>query len=371
MITKTFFDSISFSAVERIHSAVLAWIFSLGNKFIGDKEKSDLIKKLLNIEEKIEFSNFRAYAEVNTIDLLIECDTALFAIENKLKSSEHSDQTNKMPEKLIEIASGRNCFYGFLTLIKEQAKNENVSPINYEFLYKSLTDLGIVKSENDKNKNVTRDIILEYLSTLKNLNRALNEFINNHKTFPKVFIDGGLTKIKKYKKYSGSNIDTNNLEIIEYIQQNQLETIFQKAFWLNIGLKLALMSGETFKTDESHGTGLIQVYLKECKYLAHTYQISIQWQGKTLKINLADKDYKNSNSMQITETIIGRFQESFANKDGFGNINPPKKSGGKAYISVTRSMGKEIYEYDQKELIEELNFSIRNLRNKLKTFNLD
>ncbi|MBT3729060.1 hypothetical protein HOF65_01960 [bacterium] len=55
--------------------------------------------------------------EIKNIDVYIEVDSRIFIIENKIKSSEHSNQTSKYIEKLKIEKESISIFPCFLTLI--------------------------------------------------------------------------------------------------------------------------------------------------------------------------------------------------------------------------------------------------------------
>lgn len=372
-INRTFFDHVSFTAVERIHSAILVWIFNLGKEYVSDTEKSQMIKKMFKIPGRKNYSGFIAFAEVNKIDILIESEQGIFALENKLKSSEHSDQTNTMPDNIKKVITDkRPIFYGFLTLIDEKARNKNFKPLTYKKLAIILSELHLIRSKDSHKACIIREFIVEYLKTLDNLNLILKNFLKKPSAFVNIFDEGGLTKFEKFNKYREKE-HPYDITANDYIRQNQLETIFQKAFMLQLGKQLKLKKGETYKTDESHGTGLLQVYLKNYSYNKRIYQIGLQLQGKTLKINLADKFYNKSSGNQINNHILRNFKKVFARKDGYGDINKPKKtkkSQGKAYISVTKKLPKELYEYSRHELLDVLESNIKYLRKSLTTYTI-
>jgi hypothetical protein len=359
-IERTFFDHIAISSNEKIHSSVIAWIFSLDHSELDDKTKSELIKRLFKINTAETLTNFKGYAEYNTIDILITCNNSFFAIENKLKSSEHSNQTNnlvnKVPDNILRVAK-KTGYFGYLSLVEEAPENPNLHRLTYSELYEALSQVNIKKNKKSK------AFFDAYKQTLMNLVNVFKAFIKNPEVYKNVFEEGHLKKHEK--KY------VEDYSYQDYIRLNQLETIFQKAYFLNIGNRLELKPQETFKTDESHGTGLLQIYLKEYQYEEHNYQIGLQLQGKTLKINLADKSYNKSSGTQINNVLKKKFTDAFHKKNGYEDFNLPKKtkkSEGKAYLSVSKRLEKELYNYSTVKIVKILNDEIIELRKNLYEF---
>ncbi len=333
---------------ERIHTQTLAWILSLENGLFPNK--SDFIKGLFDLNN-CEFNSKDLYVEteLNRIDLFIQTTDKQFLIENKLKSSEHSNQTiryiDSIPKSLID--SNKTKYFGFLTLIKDEPQNQEWKPISFEKLRDSLNSIQWPK---DKNETI---FIQEYIQTLDNLVNVFNQFVSNHKDFENVFTDGYK---KKYEKQPYSN------DSKDYIRRNQLETIFQIAF-LKILAKEAGISYD--EIGETRGTALIQIYFKEIIILGETFRLGFQFQGKTLKINLAHKNYADSKPEQMGELLINTFKKIFLNQNGYENFNKPRS---KAYISVSKNISNEIYKMDKSDLIKLLKDEIDEITIKSQEF---
>lgn len=345
---KTIFDSLMISDSERIHTQTLAWILSLDNNLFPNK--SGFIKGLFDLNHSVSIDNgLYVETELNRIDLFIQTTDKQFIIENKLKSSEHSNQTKRyidsIPERLIDNNKAKH--FGFLTLINDEPQNQEWKPISFEKLRDSLNS---IQWPADKNETI---FIKEYVQTLDNLVNVFNQFVSNHKDFENVFTDGYK---KKYEKNPYQN------ESKDYIRKNQLETIFQKAF-------LKIIAGEA-KIDydeigETRGTALIQIYFQEINVLDETFRLGFQFQGKTLKINLAHKNYADSKPDQMGELLINTFKNYFFNQNGYESFNKPRS---KAYISVSKTISNEIYKMDKSDLIELLKNEINSISEKSQIF---
>jgi hypothetical protein len=345
---KTIFDSLMISDSERIHTQTLAWILSLENEFFPNK--SDFIKKLFDLNH-CELNSIDLYVEteLNRIDLFIQTTDKQFLIENKLKSSEHNNQTKRyidsIPERLIDTNKTKH--FGFLTLINDEPQNQEWKPISFEKLRDSLKS---IQWPDNKNETI---FILEYIQTLDNLVNVFNQFVSNHKDFENVFTDGYK---KKYEKHPYTN------ESKDYIRKNQLETIFQKAFLKIIAKEAEIRYDEI---GETRGTALIQIYFREIIILEETFRLGFQFQGKTLKINLAHKNYADSKPEQMGELLMNTFKNRFFNKNGYENFNKPRS---KAYISVSKNISNEIYKMEKSDLIKLLKDEIDNINNKSQEF---
>ena len=68
-MTPNFFDSILIADKEKVHSAVIAWIFSKNNNLFSMEEKNIILKQICNISDDIYFEEIDAKAEVNSIDI--------------------------------------------------------------------------------------------------------------------------------------------------------------------------------------------------------------------------------------------------------------------------------------------------------------
>ena len=121
-------------------------------------------------------------------------------------------------------------------------------------------------------------------------------------------------------------------EYKDYIRKNQLETIFQKAFYYKIKNELSIQTNGRYQENvqETHGNALIQINVNNIELDENKFNIGVQLQGKTLKINLAANNYQNSNKDQIEKYII-KFKSIFMKND-FRKLNRPRT---KAYVSVS------------------------------------
>ncbi|GAI86416.1 unnamed protein product [marine sediment metagenome] len=330
---RTLFDSLAISDSERIHSQTIAWIFSLDDEILNFNEKSKILKNIFKITEEFEISSIIVETELNRIDIFIQTDQDQFIIENKLKSSEHSEQTSRYMDSIPYIYKddSKTKHFGFLTLINEMPKNETWIPITFSKLKESLSEIEL---DCKKKESI---FISEYCQTLENLVTTFNAFMYDHLKFENVFKDGYK---KKYEKERYDN------PLKDYIRVNQLETIFQKAFFRNIAKDSNLPN---YEINETRGTALIQSYFYEFQYKGKQYRIGLQFQGNTFKINLADKNYATSKANQIDEQLTNVFMNVFHKQNNFNKFNKPRT---KAYISVSKKTENMIYAMQKEQIVE-------------------
>ena len=125
---------------EKIHSQIIYWVLNHNNISFSDKVifLNDFLN--LNLSSKIINPNIEVVTEYKSIDILIIIDGNIIAIENKLKSSEHSNQLNKYDEILSNDFSRRTINKYYLTLIDDVKKNGWVA-VKYDVLKNSFAFL--------------------------------------------------------------------------------------------------------------------------------------------------------------------------------------------------------------------------------------
>lgn len=342
---KTFFEALAIADAERIHTQMLCWIFNLPDEKVTTEGKSIALNKLFATQNNNTYLSIKAHTEFKSIDLIIEAEFAgeslVFVLENKLKSSESPNQTNKYREEVkrhFEVATFNYCF---LTLIKDVASDHSWHNVSYNELKEVIESFKFIDDCYPEGVFVT-----EYIRTLENLTSSFSEFCNNHQDFSAVFRLGSIPKYEKSKRLSDS---TNRIE--RFISENQLETIFQKAFLKKLFNRPSILTiiKNQFKSDieisETRGNALIQLGLKT-QYVGG-FSIGLQMQGRTIKINLVSTNYYKSKKEQITEEITAAFCATFYKKNDFNRRNQGKT---KAYLSVSKQLSKEVWQYNILEL---------------------
>ena len=296
----SFFDKIGVADMEKVHSAVIGWMFSDDCCALNKQQKSELLCSLFNVRSVQAFNSFEVKVEHHDIDILIITDNdTCWVIENKVKSSQHSNQLDKyydiingIPVKIgrkthiIEDYKALNKHFCYLTLVNEQPQCINNVWVNttYKDFSKALKDALFNVNPNDD-----YIILKEYLCCITNLADALDEFINDHLRYKYVFDDG-----TNKKKRNGN-----------YIADNGLETIFQKCFLSHIIGKTKNYSG--FDISETHGIALAE---KKDVLFIRDYKLGIQFQNGSFKAQILNEsigatDFWNHWNGRITKTNNG------------------------------------------------------------------
>jgi PD-(D/E)XK nuclease superfamily len=347
-IKQTIFDYLAVAAGERIHSQMIKWLLS--ENALTKIQKSNLLTRLFKIDSSIVFDKISVKTEYKRIDIFIEADEYIFAIENKLKSSERLNQTKEYQEAILQIRleekySVENCKFGYLTLIDEDAISNGYINLSYSRLLECLQNITAGVQEIHFH-------LLEYISTLENLDKVFTAFNTDHSQFTYVFTNGQIAIANKKTIY------TNKYE--EYISTNQLETIFQKAFFLRIKHKLtSLQKGtpnDSFIFETRGNAGLVVTVYRN---LEVGYCLSFQLQANSLKIDLQElRDGRIVDYLESRYSNISKFEEAFIAKykiDG-RRFNKPKKTKNRkeplGRFSVSRKLAKPIYELGIDQIVE-------------------
>lgn len=320
-MNRTFFEYLGIASVKKIHSQILQWILSNDNKSLTSDQKNDFISDFLNIQN---FQVLETITEYEKIDILIKSENRIICIENKLKSSQHSNQldryTRSIQKKYGDI---KTCFF-FLTLIEEDSNDSNWKNVSFNKLLNALQKLKI-------EKNTDGLILIEYIRTLENFSTIINEFLEKPSDFINVFYDGSKTKHQKKKEHKNSKQ--------QFISENQLETIFQKLYLKKVADLLKLPD---YYIIETHGNAILGVpIIKNFNIDGINFNFGFDYQRGTFKTFCTATEYKNSVCSQIPEKIPILLKKALSKKEQYGykRINKPRT---KAQYSITKGNKKNI-----------------------------
>ncbi|MCY6483856.1 PD-(D/E)XK nuclease family protein [Clostridium aestuarii] len=340
----SFFDSIGLADMEKIHSQTIAWLFSKDCDAMSEKEKLAALSAIISRKEIGEI--FNVYTEYKNIDIVIETDNKVIAIENKVKSNQHSNQLERYKEILNEDFKTKDKVYIFLTLIPEKAESKGWENTSYELLVEALENQIIKEIET---KTVDRVIASEYIITVKRMVEVVKSFESDHRKFKNVFTDGTLKKFEKEKKKKEENYSKNQI----YILNNQLETILQKRFFNKILCEFKKREIIQGSVSETRGNALIHISLeKRLEYNGHFFEVGYQIQNNTIKFifQAETESYYKSKKEWLTEDVIDKMEKLKQHME-YKKLNKPTKH---AYISISKKLDINIWEYDFNELIDAL-----------------
>ena len=318
---KNFFNAIGMADMEKVHSAMIAWILDDENdqslinnngqasssfSTLPIKERSSLLCNLFSISPTKDFQSIKTHVEWNDIDIMIETkDTnginEIWVIENKLKSQEHMSnekdangtlvsvwQTEKYVNIIKNSFANYSRHYMLLSLGGDVAKGqiEPWTSFTYEKLALSLNNLS----------NLSNYVLInEYATALNAMIGELQKFLASKclKNYQHVF-----NKIKK------SNVSSTKIHPDEaFIVENRLETIFQKQFLAGMITKYNLPIKNIVNYDERNGMAM---FIKPICPI-NDFELSIEFQGGTYKVGLLHKDYIKNGSNKHTHRLYGKW----------------------------------------------------------------
>ena len=342
MHNKSFFEYLGISDVERIHSQFFAWLFSADCLAVNSNSKHKLLMALFKTgpESKI----LRVHTEVSGIDILIETSNEIIVIENKLKSSQHSNQLIKYKEYCDHKFPQTPKRFYFLTLTGEKSNDVNWMRMSYHQMYVQLQKLPLSENENHT------VIVKEYLVFLYRLTSCVNDFISRPHEYDMVFMDGKKKKIDKIDfVYATSNE--------RFIASNQLETILQKCFLH--GLSEQIDTNIAFVSD-TRGDALIDFPIRfGILHKKREYSTILQLQQDNIKFAFAifGEGYVTSKKEWIEDAIPLMELLRLENAHGYSKVNKPKS---KAYVSVSKKLNINYWKMEPSALKDFINTEIAN-----------
>ncbi len=276
-----FFSRIGLADMEKIHSAVIGWIFSEDCQAYTLDEKSSVLNELAAINP-VTYKYINSITETNNVDILITAslpsgDDIQIIIENKIKTSQHS---NQLAHYKSHYPNSKK--YLYLTLIEENAKDEDWQNVSYNHLHAVLRKYLCVRPEH------TDFVILnEYLLSVERLVHIKDDFLENHLKYPNVFTDGWKKKEMK--------------DLSDFIARNQLETIFQKMFFREIIEKVKERQPEIEKLEcaigESHGNAEVTLWGIKATDRNGDVWFDLAFQNGTFKIAISKNYWDNSKNI--------------------------------------------------------------------------
>jgi hypothetical protein len=353
---KNIFEYLLMPDMEKLHSQMICWLLSKDCEVLSSNQKKGLISKLCGSELDINIED--VITEQNNIDITIICEKHLIIIENKLKSSQHSDQLEKYKQLSHDLANGKQVLYLFLTLSGEKAKTEGWINCTYRDIVKFLSENIYIENYKLQN-NVEHLFVNEYFKFIQALTDTLEYFLENHSDFENVFYDKKIGKTKKLYKSKLYN------EKQKFISKNGLETIFQKCYLSQIieGLKASLSESYEIEMNETRGIAILDIYFKSPVLINNrSFKIGLEYQGDTFKFNvILAKGYNESNKNFLEEPLnVVKIFDGLSKEQMFKytKFNPPKT---RAYVSISKKCQFKIIKLSKVDLIEEILNEIRHL----------
>ncbi|WP_375580590.1 PD-(D/E)XK nuclease family protein [Marivirga tractuosa] len=281
----TFFEIIGASKAEIRHSNFLAWLLDpkashgLGEtilkRFLRQLFSDDRAKDITEIEvENLNYQSVNILREWQHIDLFIEFDNLVIALENKLYSKEHSKQLTRYFDIVEQEYKGiKKTVYGFLTpegieAIDESDKYVSISYFEIaEIIERVIQIRGSTLGENasvyinDYLKTLKRHVMdndqsIELAQKIYKSHKDILDFIFENKPdergivtdyFRKLINQKGFKEGSRNKRFLRFSTDTIKSILPEYKQQkggwsNNEPLLIEFSFWKDdhISLKIVL-----------------------------------------------------------------------------------------------------------------------------------
>ncbi|HOX26864.1 MAG TPA: PD-(D/E)XK nuclease family protein [Candidatus Krumholzibacteria bacterium] len=340
----SFFEAVSIARMERMHSQMIAWIFSQDCEAISLERKHQLLATLSRSSASALRGPIRSHTEWNHIDVVLETETSVIFIENKIKSSQGSDQLERYNAIVAnpigtELLGGRTPVKVLLTLVREQPRADGWIELSYRDFVRRLSEA--LDSPDDGTEDST--IVTAYVRSLARLTNIVEAFCAAPDRFANVFQDGGRSLADKLEMSPLADDDC------QYVRNMQLETVLQRLYVTEIARRIApddalVIIGET------RGTALLDIkqpkVLKTVLAGAHEFDWGIQFQGRTVKVQL-ESGWKSQSEKKPVSPAMRRYMESnlipaveeFAKRPEIASswrFNRPKTGSGTAYCSLSR-----------------------------------
>ncbi len=327
---RTFFEQLGAADIERIHSQMLAWILS--DDFGGFNEHKEcrisLIEKVFGLNvSKVS----QTLAESEKIDLQIDCPEALIIIENKIKTSQHSNQLARYRETIQKKYPDRKAIYFFLTLCEELCLDTHWNKVSYTHILSVLDEINTNKGIRN---NFHGMILLDYMETIRKFTTVVSVFISDTKNYDRVFLEGKATKKAKLQR----GID--ELPNERFIRQNQLETILQMYYFQKV--RSYLKNPEEYYVVETRGNAILGRHIvRGIRIEEKLFHLGMDFQDGSFKTMLIADDYDNSTNSDFTEDIHYLYKSLTSHPENMGYMyfNKPRN---RAQISLTNRKFKNI-----------------------------
>lgn len=342
MTTKrNFFDLLALADVERVHSAVIGWLFSDECEALTREERSKVLNELFGLpHDRAIYKTSKMHLEWENIDILWETETfdgvkECWILENKIKSSQHHYQLDTY-EKIINgetcrckdsDKSDHNCesrqrykdypketkHYCFLTVIGELAKsaNGNYHNTTYTQLVKSLEPNFSVEASA---RNTDWIMANEYFKAIQEMTRVTKAFLDNPTNFPRVFLDGNKGMQVKLDSYKDKNLTEDEM----YIAQRGMETLMQKYYLFDVIKEVIDSLNDPqinwWHVGETRGNADMGFHFENYidRHDGKDYHFDISFQAGTFKFAVSYK-YREAESrdLKVRQEFINKWEDIF------------------------------------------------------------
>lgn len=318
---RSFFDLLAIANVERIHSAVIAWLLSDDCEALKIEERSRLLHAIFGVPDDKVYRTIEMRLEWKKIDILWLTETATgekacWALENKIKSGQYDEQLDGSKAKVEEVYGDRMRFYCFLTLIGELASESSEVKLYNNYTYAQLEqELRLYLAEEARRDNSDWVIAHEYFKTIEKMTAVTEDFLSNHMAYPRVFEDGSKSFYEKMEEYKSCNLHENE----QYIACNGLETLLQKYYLIHAAKEIEqehiqCKNFEWWHVGETRGNADIGFHYINYKVSQANkeYHFDISFQAGTFKFAVSYKyDEPEGQDKATRKTFVEEWEPVF------------------------------------------------------------
>lgn len=183
-----FFRILKISKAEIRHSNFLSWLL---NPYESHNLREAFLKRfLLDISIDLDlssFENIEIRREWKNIDILIITDEIVVCIENKVESSEHSDQLSRYKKIIKENFPDKKNVFVYLTANQTTPSDNDYVPYSYQDIVNILESRILAIYQ----RNITPEVLQylkDYIETLKleimqthEFNKLVSQIYSKHK----------------------------------------------------------------------------------------------------------------------------------------------------------------------------------------------
>ena len=303
------FEILKITNMEIRHSNFLGWLLDpyesheLGTQFLQGFIEEGINKNKYSeiLVDSNAIETLTIEREYKNIDLLVESKEVVFCIENKIFSSEHSDQLKKYKKIVEKEFPNKEKVFIYLTPSGKpsQQETELYLPISYEVILRVLKKLNIQKI--DKNAKI---YILDYIATLEKdilknneLKAPLSKLHLKYKEFIKQILNNrNILQSKEreiYKKHQ---------EFFDYFSQNKFDPE-----WISLLIQKTLLKNG-YKLG-SINSKYVRFYPTELEPFIYKSKKPNTWEHK--EIFIFELEIKEKNTLSIRSCVNRKGDEDF------------------------------------------------------------
>lgn len=307
-------ECISLADRERIHTETLRWFLSR-NSPLEAGGATRLLTHLLQRSAPIEVID--ATTEQHYIDLVVsvraEHSPSYIILENKLKSSESPEQTERYSRAANKIGHVEARL--FLTLVGEPARSsEEWKAVSYKTLHEALSD---EISKYPPRRNV--EFLTDYVDLLSRLVGAVDRVILEPEPYAAI-VFGRTERL----------LADAHLAFREYMDRCRLRMILQRAWMIQLGNEIESRGSRRWRawfTGENRGEAHLTFHLEPLTANGRHYDLGVQLQYGSIKVFSSPAGYHKGVTAEQREDVASILRHVQKTMGERGNHTQPRDRG--------------------------------------------